>query len=188
MRVVERGRAVDRRLADRLLERRDVVGERLAGSGPGCRSRSPRLVVLAHAAGEADRRFLRRPQLVLHARAGVEQERQRDRLLRPSRRTSSAAWRRPRRPRTPPRSRSVTYLPAVGDGDVERHELDAAAEWRLRRDGGGRSRPRRRRRAGGRRDWSSHQRAARVRARTVTLGRFAVTSIFSGGISVSGRP
>ena len=40
-------------------------------------------VVLARAAGcvEADRRFLRHPHPLIHARAGVEQQREGDRLL-----------------------------------------------------------------------------------------------------------
>src|SRR5262249_49935984 len=82
----------------------------------------------------------------------------------------------------------------VRDGDVERDELDAAANRALRlslRDKHGRAG--RRHEHGdshpptGLRDHRAAASPVRVRARATSPGFDTVTSIFSGGISVSGR-
>src|SRR5205823_13528660 len=86
----------------------------------------------------------------------------------------------------------------VGDGDVQRHEFDAAADplalgrerrgaRRGQQHGHRESAPARRRS----REKLGHRapaRPVRVRARAVYPGLVTVTSISSGGISVSGRP
>ena len=127
-RVVERGRSVGGGLPDGFLERRTVVRERLQDAHLAVEVDDFRLIVLvelrcakpiAASCAVGMRSF--------HAGAGVEQERQRDRLLRlekkvrsclaPSSKTSKSSC-----------SRSVTYRPAIGDRDVQRDQLDAGAE------------------------------------------------------------
>ena len=79
--VVERGRSVDARRANRTLERTHVIGEWLRHAHLAVELDDLDDVVLLHSPHESDGGLLRRRELVLHAVAGIEQDCQRDRLL-----------------------------------------------------------------------------------------------------------
>ena len=81
-RVVHRRRSAGRRPPDRLLELVDVVRERLQDDHAAVEVDDLGQVLRPQPPGEPDRRFLRGRQPRLHAGAGVDQQRQRDRQIR----------------------------------------------------------------------------------------------------------
>ncbi len=188
-RVVERGGAVDVGAADRLLERGGVVGETLQDADLAVEVDDFDDVFLAQPAGEADRRFLRGAEPLVHAGAGVEQDGQRDRLLhaREERHGLLGAVLEDLEVRL---LEIGDVLGALHDRDVERDQIDAAAEALFLRDRQcGRAHDRREREG----EQASHLvvrlsgAGASFEARTVTPGFDTETSSFSGGINDSGR-
>ena len=79
--VVERGRPAGRRLLDRRLELGRAVGEVLQHDDAAVEVDDLGEILRAEPLGEADRGFLRRRQLGVHAGARVEQQRERDRQV-----------------------------------------------------------------------------------------------------------
>ena len=145
---------------------------------------------------EADGRVLRRLQLVFHARARVEQHRQRDGQVRPVEEGDLLldAVLEDREGRRIEIGDEPSGL--VGDRDVERHEIDPGAERRLlgaRRDAGVDA-PSRPRQHASVRTPAEHLAChapdfgRTIVARVSSPGRFTLTSNFLGGTSAPGRP
>ncbi len=204
--VVERRRAARRRFLDRLLELRGAAGEILKHHRTTVEIDDLGEVLRPETFCEADRRFLRRRQLVLHAGARVEEHRQRDRQVGSREKCDVLLHAVLEHAEVRLREIGDVVAAAVRHDDVQRDDVNAGAErglrrrrlrrWRLlsgllRADQVDRDEDRR-----GREEPLITRPRAHGRAcgsftrvpRAVTPGRLTLTVVFSGGISDSGRP